>query len=270
MFKPNTVQKILKQKRKEVKELRRGFKEEMIKAAAYSVGGEFRSVEVTARQQKLPMLMVELRTILFPEAEQLEGFHPLRVVRSLIDHGLRSGVVIATDSRFLGGDPAWPNLVKLNTELPIIQRDFFLDPVQLYQSKAIGVDGVILSTAYIESETLPSLINAAGEMGLEVFLEVDTPHLPKSVHPEDLCGIVLDTDVQTLRAQQENPWVSFPESLSSRLVKIIRTYPETFDEVQRIWETGFQGIILNNDLWRRENFVAQFQKIRNWCEDVSA
>lgn len=163
------IEQIQAYKTREVQDIRRDFDEALLKAAAFSVGGEFRSLELDIRNAGSFPLLVELKSILLPEMVALEGFEPLRAIKSLLDAGLESGVIIASDSYFLGGDPSWINLIKHSTPLAVIQRDFFIDPVQFYQGKAIGADGYLIHAGFAGAERLPGLLEAASEMGLEVY-----------------------------------------------------------------------------------------------------
>jgi len=268
MIMKRLYKKILKSKKKEVKDLRRDFNEDMLKAAAFSVGGEFRSIEITVQQSQQMPVFVDLKSILFPESHLVEGFQPLRIAQNLINCGLDSGVIVATDKTFLGGDPSWLNLIKQHTELPVIQRDFFIDPVQIYQSKAIGADAVIINSTLIDHATLTSLVDAANSMGLEVFLELEIPEHSTGINLESFTGVILSEE---LIANLRNPWDSLSKFLSSfpsHLVTLATIYPTSPAELERIATSGVSGIILANEFWRRESFVTQFQTIRNWCENV--
>lgn len=266
---------ILKSKKKEVKDIRRDFKEEILKAAAFSVGGEFRSIEVDIQSAETLPLFVELKSILFDETGKgggfvgLEGFEPLTVATQLVKAGLKNGVVIATDRAFLGGDPGWINLVKNNTELAVLQRDFFIDPAQMYQGKAIGADAYLVNPRFTEKERLSEILEAGAEMGLEVFLEVDDLTFAAAVNAEVLTGVVLNlkrnSEGQIIKDFLEEARQSLPE----KLVKIARFCPRSEAEVEDIASLGFQAIILNNEFWQKPDFVDHFQMIHSWCSGIS-
>lgn len=263
------AKKILKSKKKEVKDIRRSFSEDLLKAAAFSVGGEFRSIEISVQQHSGFPLFVELKRRLLPGMEELDGMEPLKMTNRFLQLGLESGVVISTDREFLGGDPSWLNLIKQTTELPILQRDFFIDAAQVYQSKAIGADAVIINDFLQESKRLPGIFEAAAEMGLETLLEVETPELPTGVIPEMLMGVVVDSDLSTLKANQD-AWLNFLQGLPERIVRLSRTFPGSVEDVIWLQEMGFQGLILNDDFWRAQDVFTCFKEIQNWCVTLPA
>lgn len=266
---------ILKNKKKEVKDIRRDFKEEILKAAAFSVGGEFRSIEVDIKSAETFPLFVELKSILFDETGKgrkfvgLEGFEPLSVATQLVKAGLKSGVVIATDRTFLGGDPGWINLVKNNTELAVLQRDFFIDPAQMYQGKAIGADAYLVNPQFAEKERLPGILEAGAEMGLEVFLEVDDLNVAGTLNTEVLTGVVLNLkrnlDGEIIKDFSEKA----RQMLPVKLIKIARFCPRSKAEVEDIAGMGLQAVILNNEFWQKPDFIDHFRMIHSWCAGIS-
>lgn len=267
--------RILKNKKKEVKDIRRDFKEEILKAAAFSVGGEFRSIEVDIESAETFPLFVELKSILFDEFgkggefAELEGFEPLTVATQLVKAGLKNGVVIATDRMFLGGDPAWINLIKNNTELAVLQRDFFIDPAQMYQGKAIGADGYLVNLRFADKERLTQILEAGAEMGLEVFLEVDDLNFAGMVNAEVLTGVVLNLKRNPAGEIIKDFSDKASQMLPEKLIKIARFCPRSEREVEDIADLGFRAIILNNEFWQKPDFIDHFQMIHSWCAGIS-
>lgn len=266
--------KIIEAKQKEAREIRRGFSEQILKAAAYSVGGEVRSLEVDIREARAFPVFVEIKSILFlrgkskPEFLKMEGFNPVRAVKELERAGLGGGVVVSTDRDFLGGDPGWINLVKNNSALAVMQRDFFVDPVQFYQGKAIGADAFLISAAFAEERALPGLISAGGEMGLEVYLEIEESRLPAAVNPEDLSGVVMNFFPPDSGELQVNDFAGAVRALPGNLLKIARMNPRTPGDLTFLKELGMQALILADEFWQSADFLSRFQRISSWCNEV--
>jgi len=266
--------KIIKAKQKEAREIRRDFSEEILKAAAYSVGGEVRSLEVDIRQSRTFPVFVEIKSILFlrgkskPEFLKMEGFNPLRAIKELAQAGLNSGVVVSTDRDFLGGDPGWINLIKNNSTLAVMQRDFFVDPVQFYQGKAIGADAFLLSAEFTEEKDLPGLIAAGGEMGLEVYLEIEGIRLPAPVNPENLSGVAVNFFHPDCGELQVNDFAEAARALPGNLLKIARMNPRSPGDLEFLKNLGMQALILGDEFWQSADFVSQFRRVNSWCAEV--
>jgi indole-3-glycerol phosphate synthase len=265
---------IQKQKKKEIREIRRDFKEEVLKAAAFSVGGEFRSIEVDVANAVTFPIFVEFKSILLPEDNsedefaRLEGFEPLAALTKLTRAGLSNGIVVSTDREFAGGDPSWINLIKNNSELAVMQRDFFMDPAQMYQGKAIGADAFLVNADFPEEKRLSGILEAGNEMGLEVYLELFRWQLPETINAELLNGVVLNLSRSAAAEVQMENADKFLRSLPVSLVKFARFYPRSEDEIRAVQVAGFQAIILNDELWKKGDFVNHLHQIHSWCANI--
>lgn len=253
------AQQIIEVKIREAENIRRDFDESFLKAAAFSVGREFRSLSLDIQSAKTFPLIPEFKSILFPGMIELEGFDPLYALKTLQNAGFNNGLVVATDPFFLGGNPGWINLLKSSTQYPIIQRDFFVDPVQIYQGKAVGADAIILDTAYVPGEKLPALIEAVEEMGLEAYLEVNDFNIPENISTDSLQGIIMNiSDIKTL---DKTTLAGLPKNC----IKLARFFPTQGSHVTSLQNAGFQSLILNDLFWQQPEFTAAFKQILSWC-----
>ncbi|NOX35988.1 MAG: bifunctional indole-3-glycerol phosphate synthase/phosphoribosylanthranilate isomerase [Calditrichaeota bacterium] len=258
--------KIRKLKYKEVKAIRDHFRPEVFKAAAYSVGSEFRSLEVTLKTATHLPLLVELKTVLWPEGIVLENFQPLRAVRELLRAGALAGAVVATDEHFLGGDPSWINLLKYNTEISVLQRDFYVDPVQVYKAKAIGADAVMIDLQWVESDQLPSLVEAAFEMGLEAFLRIPEEAFPDRVPFEGISGVFFPLHSQNGEALAVSDpgrrWSDWPD----HVFRIGIGLPAQEADIVRLVEAGVHALLLEDRFWTQPQFLDYFHQLFEWTQ----
>ncbi|RMH91082.1 MAG: hypothetical protein D6681_13970 [Calditrichaeota bacterium] len=261
--------RILKAKKKEVREIRRGFSEDLLKAAAFSVGGDFRSVEVEIRQSSPLPLFVELKSILFPEKVHLENVQPLTIARLLTRLGVQGGIIVATDTEFLGGNPSWLNLVKANTEFPLIQRDFFVDPVQFYQGRAIGADAFLLSDQWGDIANLNELAEAAQDTGLEVFLELSRWELPQAIVAENVTGVIVPLFRNDQGSLMTGEMKNFLHALPEKWVRLGRAFPASREEIAALRESGCQGLVLADELWQEGDIGQAIQRVWGWCLEAA-
>lgn len=249
----------------EITALTTNFDQNFLKAAAFSVGRDFRSLEVDVESAKGLPVLVEFKSILFPEMVSLELFDPLLVLKSLQQVGLNAGLIVSTDPSFLGGDPGWINLVKRRMEYPVIQRDFFLDPVQIYQGKAIGSDAFILDPEITPPDKIVDIIAAINEMGLEAYLETPNGFLPKNLNPEEVHGVVVNMDCPA-DGFSSTELVGYRKNIPENCLALIRTFPQSGKDVSLIKQSGFQCMILNDAFWQQPDFSQAYQEIQNWTK----
>ena len=103
-----------------------------------------------------------------------EGASCADIVRAY-ESGGAAAVSILTEEANFGGSLADLAEARAATELPILRKDFTVDPYQLYEAKAAGADAVLLVTGSLRAEELASLYALAGELDLDAIVEVSLP-----------------------------------------------------------------------------------------------
>jgi indole-3-glycerol phosphate synthase len=79
---------------------------------------------------------------------------------------------VLTDAPYFQGADGHLELVRQACSLPILRKDFLIDPWQVYESRVLGADCVLLIVAALEKNQLQALEGLAGEIGLDVLVEV--------------------------------------------------------------------------------------------------
>ena len=83
-------------------------------------------------------------------------------------------VSILTDRRFFGGAEGYLAAARDLTDQPLLRKDFIIDPYQIYQSRCLGADAVLLIARILPPETLKGFIALADELGLAALVECRT------------------------------------------------------------------------------------------------
>ncbi|MBN1440927.1 MAG: indole-3-glycerol-phosphate synthase [Anaerolineales bacterium] len=131
-----------------------------------------------ARPLGAPMLVAEIKRASPSRGELNPGLDPLHQARLYAENGA-AAVSILTDEKFFRGavgDLAAVRGQALRIEdgrpLPLLRKDFLIAPVQVYQSRALGADAVLLIAAALEDGALEHLHALALELGLAPLVEI--------------------------------------------------------------------------------------------------
>lgn len=89
--------------------------------------------------------------------------------------GGATAISVLTDQRRFGGSLADLDMVRYTVDLPILRKDFVVDPYQLYEARRHGADLALLIVAALGDADLRSLYALCGELGLTALVEVHTP-----------------------------------------------------------------------------------------------
>lgn len=98
-------------------------------------------------------------------------FQPAAIAESYAEHGAAC-LSVLTDERFFQGSAAYLREARAACALPVIRKDFLIDPYQVAEARAWGADCVLLIVAALSLTQLQELEHAAIEQGLDVLVEV--------------------------------------------------------------------------------------------------
>ncbi|MBI3974999.1 MAG: indole-3-glycerol phosphate synthase TrpC [Armatimonadetes bacterium] len=103
----------------------------------------------------------------------LESSDAARLARRYVSGGARA-LSVLTDERFFGGGADHLRAARTAVAVPVLRKDFVLGPYQLYESRAMGADAVLLIAALLEPDVLRTLVSLCHELGMDALVEVHT------------------------------------------------------------------------------------------------
>lgn len=100
-------------------------------------------------------------------------FNPCQLVKDYCANGA-AAVSVLTDKPFFGGSLEDLHLVRQTIDLPILRKDFFIDPIQLYESRLAGADAILLIAAILDDQQLCQMLEICRAIKLQALVEVHT------------------------------------------------------------------------------------------------
>jgi indole-3-glycerol phosphate synthase len=119
-----------------------------------------------------------------------EDFRPAEIARSYAKGGAAC-LSVLTDIDFFQGSDQYLQQARNACDLPVIRKDFIIDPYQVYEARVIGADCILLIAACLDDCQLKALNDLAHRLGMDVLIEVhDAQELQRALQVENrLIGI---------------------------------------------------------------------------------
>ncbi|WP_053958623.1 indole-3-glycerol phosphate synthase TrpC [Sulfobacillus thermosulfidooxidans] len=169
------------------------------------------------------------------------------------------GISVLTEPEFFAGHLTHLEQVKQSVSLPVLRKDFVLDPVQIFESRSSGADAVLIIVRIVDDVQLRDLAQAARDVGIEMLVEIHAPNeLDRAMTIEpDILG-VNNRDLDSFETR-----LTFSLELSSHIpqdvVKISESGIQSSQDVEQIRRHGYTGILVGEHLMRGGNLLEALQ-----------
>lgn len=189
---PDILCRILQRKAEEVRERSQTLPLAELEdraAAAPQPRGFARAMQQTVAEGR-PAVIAEVKKASPSKGVLRPDFDPEAIARSYAAGGATC-LSVLTDRDFFQGHERYLELARAASGLPVLRKDFLVDPYQIVEARAIGADAVLLIVAALSDAQLAELMALAHELGMDVLVEVhDAGELERALRLEfPLLGI---------------------------------------------------------------------------------
>jgi len=154
------------------------------------------------------------------------------------------GMSILTDTKYFGGTIEDLMLARASCQLPLLRKDFIIDPYQIFEAKSYGADVILLIAASLTRKEIKTLSVLAKQLDLEVLLEIHNENeLNKALMPSlDMIG-VNNRNLKTFEVD-----IKHSKDLSALIpddfVKVSESGISSTEAIKSLQPFGFQGFLI--------------------------
>ena len=196
-----------------------------------------------------------------PSAGQLrEGASVTEIVQAY-ERGGATALSVLTEPFHFGGSLEDLREARTATSLPILRKDFIVDPYQLYESAAAGADAILLIVAALEPQDLDALLQEARALDLDALVEVhDERELEVALEVEaDVLGIN-NRDLEDFSVDIERTFELLSDVPAGKTVVSESgfTHRDQLDELERV---GVDAVLIGETLMRAPDVEAVVREL---------
>ncbi|OPX18592.1 hypothetical protein BXT86_00395 [candidate division WOR-3 bacterium 4484_100] len=239
------LNRIITQKRKEV-ELRKGlFKIEYLRRAKFP---ELRDFKGIFRKRGFAVI-AEVKRFSPSAGIIVKDFDLQKIVCSYETDGA-SALSILTDYVFFGGRDGFIFQAKRLVNLPILRKDFIIDEYQVFESRWLGADAILLIARLFTQNRLSALIELAQDIGLACLIEVHNLDELRMVlkTPAQMIGIN-NRDLDTQKVNIENSF-RLKQYIPEGYIVISESGIRNSEHIKGLIDAGFDGALIGEALLR--------------------
>ena len=188
-------------------------------------------------------------------------FDPLDIARTYQANGA-SCLSVLTDEHFFLGHLDYLTAIRNEVGIPLLRKDFIFDAYQIYEARVAGADAVLLIAAMLDLSRLRDFLALAGELALDVLLEV---------HDERELAMALATDCPLVGINNRNLHTFVTDlGTTGRLCALMP--PERFAvaesgitsraDVERLRGAGARAFLVGESLMREKDFGRKLRELR--------
>ncbi|HVT02359.1 MAG TPA: indole-3-glycerol phosphate synthase TrpC [Thermoanaerobaculia bacterium] len=176
--------------------------------------------------------------------------------------GGAAAVSVVTEPVFFKGSRDWLQRARSSSLLPVIMKDFIVDPLQIHRGVAAGADAVLLLASLLDASSLHAMIDLLDRLGRDALVEVhDEEELDRAI---EAGARIIGVNNRNLRdfvvdlGTSERLSAKIPESV----IRVAESGIRTRQDAQRLERVGFDAILVGESLLRQADRTAAVRSLR--------
>ena len=189
-----------------------------------------------------------------------EDFDPIQIAETYAKNGA-AAISVLTDVRFFDGRLDYLSSIRQVVDVPLLRKDFTIDPYHIYQARVAGADAILLIVAALTKDQLREFMDIAESLSLASLVEVHTDtELEIALDVEaEIIGIN-NRDLRTFHTDLATTF-SLREFLPTGKVVVSESGIYTRADVESLREAGVNAILVGESLMRSPDIGEQVRKL---------
>lgn len=188
-------------------------------------------------------------------------FDPVAIARTYERHGA-SCLSVLTDEQYFQGHLSDMTAARAAVGIPVLRKEFVIDPYQLAEARAAGADAVLLIAECLPGDELKEMSAAARTLGLDVLIELhDADQLPRVLATGATLVGVNNRDLRTFNTRLEHTLDLFPH-FPPVVAVVSESGIRTHADLERLGSAGVRAVLVGESLMRAADIGSALDALR--------
>jgi indole-3-glycerol phosphate synthase len=262
------LEQIIETKREELADRKARIPLESLKETISTLGRPRNFFNAVTRQSSKPLNLIAEVKKASPSAGVIRAdFDPLAIAR-IYEAAGADALSVLTDEKYFQGHLDYIHLIRDEVKLPVLRKDFIIDPYQVYESRAAGADAILLIAECLATNELIDLQILATELSLTTLIEVhDMDNLIRVRDrvigfPHRSYGLlgINNRDLRTFKTDLGNT-LRMAELVEDRRVLISESGINTRADIKKLADAGVSAVLVGESLMRSDDIAAKIREL---------
>lgn len=181
-----------------------------------------------------------------------EDFDHLSIAKQYIDWGAFA-ISILTDKKFFQGDLEFLSDIRKISDIPLLRKDFTIDPYHIYEARYYGADVILLIVAALELEEIVEFQQIAKSLGMCSIIEVHTEsELEVALEANSEIIGINNRDLKTFNVSLDT-CINLSKLIPDDVIVIGESGISTRDDINRLNQVGIDTFLIGETLMKDDN-----------------
>ncbi|MFN3701496.1 MAG: indole-3-glycerol phosphate synthase TrpC [Alphaproteobacteria bacterium] len=191
-------------------------------------------------------------------------FNPAELAQSY-QNGGAACLSVLTDQPYFQGHDEYLLAARNAVPLPVLRKDFMLEPYQIHESRALGADCILLIVAALSDSALRELYTLSVTLGMDVLIEIhDEAELNRALNldpaPQSAMIGVNSRNLKTLEVNIDTAF-ALAEKIPDKYLKVAESGIGSYEDVTALKNAGYQAFLIGESLMRQNDVTLATKKI---------
>lgn len=207
-----------------------------------------------------PALIAEVKKASPSKGIICENFDPVAIAQAY-QQGGASCISVLTDEEFFQGSMAYLQQIRQATDVPLLCKDFFIYPYQIYRARVHGADAILLIAAILSDKDLQYFLKISAALGMTALIEVHTAaELERVLSLEGVALLGINNrnleDFSVDLKTTEDLLAQHGETLRDRQILVVsESGLHTPEDLRRVQQAGSGAVLIGESLVKQGNLV---------------
>jgi indole-3-glycerol phosphate synthase len=189
-----------------------------------------------------------------------EDFDAVEIATTYQENGA-SCLSVLTDEPYFQGHDDYFKAVRQAVDLPMLRKDFMIDPYQIYESRALGADCILLIMACLDDNLAHDLYDLTTDLGMDALFEVhDAEELTRALALNPKMIGVNNRNLKTLNVDLQTG-LDLAHQIPDTVVKVAESGISRKQEIDSFKQTGYNAFLIGESLMRQDNIGSALKKL---------